>query len=233
MRFDISMNRMSDGGPIYHETDLSHFIAEPWNAFSSLIILLPAVYFLWKLRGKYKENGFLIYFCSPLLIAGGLGSTLFHAFRAHKFFLILDIAPIAVLTMGLSIWFIYRLIPKWYYVTIIVVALFLLRGVIFTYFKGSDAINIMYFYTGALIFIPGLLFVRKTKNCCLNLLLWSTFFLALSLFFRFYDDLDEQFLPMGTHWLWHVFSGAGALFLGYYLVGIKRKFMLEKNAVAL
>ncbi|MBN2681758.1 MAG: hypothetical protein JXR58_04570 [Bacteroidales bacterium] len=222
MKFDTHMDRMSDGGPIYHETDLSHFIAEPWNAFSSLVIALPAIYFLWKLKGNYKLYSFVIYFCAPLLIAGGIGSTLFHAFRAHTFFLVLDIAPIAVLTMGLSVWFIYRLIPKWYYVAAIVVFLFLLRGIIFTYFEGSDAINIMYFYTGSLIFVPGLLFVRKTNYCCLNLLLLSTLMFGISLFFRFYDDFPEQFMHMGTHWLWHVFSGIGALFLGLYLVGVQK-----------
>jgi hypothetical protein len=222
MKFDIHMDRMADGGPVYHETDLSHFIAEPWNAFSSLVIALPAVYFLWKLKGNYKLYPFVVYFCAPLLIAGGIGSTLFHAFRAHTFFLVLDIAPIALLTMGLSVWFIYRLLPKWYYVAAIVVLLFLLRGVIFTYFEGSAAINIMYFYTGALIFIPGLLFVRKTNYCCIKLLLLSTLMFAISLFFRFYDDFPEQFMHMGTHWLWHVFSGIGALYLGLYLVGVRK-----------
>ena len=219
----MQIDRLPDGGPIYHETDLSSFIAEPWNAVSSLVIALPALYFLIKYRGQYSKHPFVIYFCAPLLMTNGIGSTLFHAFRAHIFFLIMDVAPVAVLTLGLSIWFIYKLIPKWYYVTLIVLALFALRIFIMFAFKlkGSDAINVNYFFTGAIIFIPALLFVRKTKYCCLHLLILSTIMLAISLFFRYYDDFEDQFLPMGTHWLWHIFSGIGAFYLGMYLIGVK------------
>jgi len=103
MKIDTEMDRMHDHGPVYHETDLSNFVAEPWNALSSLIIALPAVYFLIKYRGQYKIHAFIIYFCAPLLIMNGLGSTLFHAFRAHVFFLIMDVLPVVILTLGISI----------------------------------------------------------------------------------------------------------------------------------
>lgn len=192
MKIDLQTDRLSDGGPIYHETDLSHFIAEPWNAVSSLIIALPAIYFLWKLRGQYSNYKFVIYFCAPLLILNGLGSTLFHAFRAHTFFLVLDVAPVAVLTLGLSIWFLYRLLKNWIGVSLVVVGLFALRIFILMFFKGSDAINVMYFFTGTIIFVPGLLVVIQSKYCCLNRLLLSILFLGISLFSGFTTILKSS-----------------------------------------
>ena len=86
----------TDGGPIYVETDLSHFIAETWNALSSLAILLPAVYWGFKLPGNIKKYYF-IYYCIPLLFLGGLGSMLFHAFRTSGWLLIMDVFPTVIL----------------------------------------------------------------------------------------------------------------------------------------
>jgi len=57
-----------DGGPLYAETDMTHFIAEPWNAISSLAIALPSVYWAFKLKWNIKQFGF-IYFLIPLLFS--------------------------------------------------------------------------------------------------------------------------------------------------------------------
>lgn len=92
-----------DHGPIYRETtDLSLFIVEPWNAWSSLTFLIPAFVFLWQLRGQYASYAFFVYFCSPMLILGGLGSTFFHAFRSSGWLLAMDVLPIVLLVLGIS-----------------------------------------------------------------------------------------------------------------------------------
>ena len=61
-----------DGGQLYKETDFSRPIVEPWNAVSSLAILLPAVYWAFKIRNNYRKYPFLA-LCLPLLFMGGLG----------------------------------------------------------------------------------------------------------------------------------------------------------------
>ncbi|EMR01263.1 hypothetical protein [Cesiribacter andamanensis] len=94
----------ADGGPVYAETDLSRPLVEPWNAVSSLAILLPAVYWALRLRGQYRQHPFLA-LCLPLLFLGGLGSTLYHAFRSHRLWLMLDITPTALLTLLLALFF--------------------------------------------------------------------------------------------------------------------------------
>jgi len=208
---------MADGGPVYFETDLNRLIVEPWNAFSSLVLLIPAIYFLFLLRGNYSRYRFIAFFCAPLLLLGGLGSTLFHAFRVSSVFLIMDVFPVIVLTLGVSIYFLYRISGNWWVPTIVMILSFGLRWASSPFFEGQGAININYFITGSLIFIPAILYVRKTHAKAVWLIVMSAVLFSLALTFRFVDDLPNPGLSMGTHWLWHVFSASGALLLGMYL----------------
>jgi hemolysin III len=210
---------MIDGGPIYHETQFGHWLVEPWNAFSSLLFLVPVIYFLFKLKGQYKHYGFLIFWCSPLLVMGGLGSTIFHAFRSHRFFLYLDFVPIALLTLSISIYFFLKLI-RWWWVVLIIILSFLIRFSLFSFYHGHGAINASYVMTGVLIFLPALLFLIKTRFFLVSIMLWALLCFGVALLFRFMDDWNTISLSLGTHWLWHVFCAVGAWFLGSYLIKI-------------
>jgi hypothetical protein len=227
--------RLADNGPIYHETNLSNFLVEPWNAFSSLTFLIPAIYFLYTLKGNYKTYSFLVYVCSPLLILGGLGSTFYHAFRASTFFLILDVAPIIVLTLSVSIYFLIKILPHWWYavaITVIVTASrFLMFGI--ESLPEQTKINISYFITGLFIFVPALFYMIQTKYHKVKHLLFAILFFCLALFFRFADDWAEPIFTRGTHWLWHICTTVGAYFLGNYIMKLKmREFELLKVHVA-
>lgn len=216
-----------DGGPIYAETDLSAFIAEPWNAISSLAILLPAVYWAFRLKGDFKTYSF-IYFCVPFLFFGGLGSTLFHAFRSSGWFLLMDVLPTAILTLSVSIYLWIKILPKWWFVFFTVVPLFTLRFVIYEHLPPPASINTSYFLTGTLIFVPLIIELIKTSYRGLFDISLSVLFLGLSLLFRERDFAMTQWLPMGSHFLWHLFSGVGAFFLAQYLYKLRR-FELETS----
>lgn len=209
-----------DSGPVYRETtDLSHFIVEPWNAFSSLTFLIPAVVFLWKLRGRYADYAFLIYFCIPMLIIGGLGSTFFHAFRSSGWLLAMDVLPIVFLVLGISIWIWLKVLnQKWMLFPILVVFFGL------TYFSqlfltGQDRISASYVVRGAMLLIPCFWYLSKTHFQHVNYLITATFSFALALVFRYADEkIYISFMPWGTHWLWHISTAIGAWFLGEYLI---------------
>lgn len=211
---------MADGGPIYKETNLSRFIVEPWNAFSSLAYLLPVFYLLIKLRGSYLKNKFIIFFCAPLLFIGAIGSTLYHAFRAAAWLMYLDVLPIAILTFGISIYFFSRIINEWWWIVIIVIFSLILRHFAFALLSMQAAINVSYIITGAMIFIPALIYVVKSQFFAVKWLLMATILFAIALFFRYFDDFTNWFYGIGTHWLWHVCGAFGAFFLGIYLVKI-------------
>lgn len=210
-----------DGGPVYAETDLSAFIAEPWNAISSLAILFPAVYWAIKLKGDFRTYSF-IFFCVPFLFLGGLGSTLFHAFRASGWFLLMDVLPTAILTLSVSIYLWIKILPKWSHVFFIVIPFIALRFALLSYLDPPTSINVGYFLTGSMIFIPLIIELFQTAYRGLFDISVSIGFLALSLFFRERDFALAEWLPMGSHFLWHLFSGVGAFFLAQYLYKLRR-----------
>lgn len=209
-----------DGGPIYRETtDLSVLIVEPWNAYSSLSFLIPAFYFLYLLRGNYSQHAFLVYFCSPMLILGGLGSTLFHAFRQSPWLLAMDVLPIILLTLGISIWMWLKVLPKKWQLIPILLLFFLLTYLTMGLLDGQDSISAGYFVRGTMLFLPCFLFLRKTRFRHATAFFTAVSFFILALLFRFADEkLTLDFMPWGTHWLWHISTAIGGYFLGVYLI---------------
>lgn len=218
----IPLNLPQDGGLIYRETSLDHTIVEPWNAFSSLAFLVPAFYFLFVLKGRYRENGFLVFFCSPLLILGGLGSTFYHAFRASFWLLLMDVLPILVLTLGVSIYFWWGIFRKKHW---ILVVFLLFSGFFYGFrmvFDGQDLISANYFLRGTLLFLPCLLFLFKTNYKGWLSFLLAVFIFSIALTFRYLDN-KISYPAMGTHFLWHICCAWGAFYLGRYIIIIQEK----------
>ena len=101
MNEDILTKSLPDGGPLYRETNLNAFIAEPWNAGSSVVFILIAFYLIWKTQ-RIKTLPLLLKIAPVILLIGGIGGTLYHAFRVSSFFLFLDVAPIYTLVFGVA-----------------------------------------------------------------------------------------------------------------------------------
>ncbi len=218
-----------DGGPIYAETDLSKIIAEPWNAYSSLTFLLPVFYWFYKLRNHYKEYPFLIA-CMPLLTLGGIGSTIYHAFRDSEFFLWMDVLPIALLTFFVILYFWWKVLEQWVYVALVAVIFIGLRILVYQLSQAQQqTINLSYFVTGVTMFVPAFLLLLKTNYKGVKIIITATIFFILSLVFR---QIDTPFiwLPMGTHWLWHISCAIGAFFLAQYLYLVAKLQTRKVNA---
>ena len=143
-----------DGGPVYAETDMSGWIAEPWNAVSSLALVIPAVIWAIKLKGNWKRYTF-IYYSVPLLVAGGTGSLLYHASRESTWLLYLDVLPTAILTISVGIYFWWKLLKNWFYVLAIVVPITAFRIYLLLYHTSEASVNLSYFLAGVAIFLPG------------------------------------------------------------------------------
>lgn len=215
-----SILSVPDSGPVYRETiDLSLLIVEPWNAWSSLTFLIPVFIFLWQLKGRYQQYAFIVWFCCPLLILGGLGSTFFHAFRASNLLLLMDVVPIVTLVIGISCWMWLKVLPKkiqLVWVLLIFFGLTFLSGV---FLDGQDQISASYFFRGWMLLLPCYLFLRQTNFRNAARLFTAIVFFILALIFRFLDEkIILEWMPWGTHWLWHVSTAFGAYFLGEYLI---------------
>jgi len=210
-----------DQGPIYRETtDFSHVVVEPWNAYSSLTFLVAAGVLLWQLRGQFKAFPFIVFFCVPLLIFGGLGSTLFHAFRSSVWLLLMDVLPIVLLVLGVSIWMWLKVLTNKWYVLLVVIAFVGLTYLSRHFTKGQDLISLGYVIRGSMLLVPCYLYLRKSQFHLANRFVYATIFLVLALVFRFLDEkIELSWMPWGTHWLWHVSTAFGAYYLGKYLIG--------------
>ncbi|MES2554934.1 MAG: ceramidase domain-containing protein [Bacteroidota bacterium] len=224
----ITINQLispADNGPVYRETvHLSELIVEPWNAYSSLTFILVAIILLWQLRGNRKDFPFIVFFCVPLLIFGGLGSTLFHAFRSSVWLLLMDVLPIILLVLGVSIWMWLKVLsPKWLVIPVVVIFVGL------TYFSrllfdGQDQISAGYVVRGTMLLLPCFLYLTKTEFRLGRLLAAAAGCFALALTFRYLDEkIELEWMSWGTHWLWHVSTAVGAYFLGRYLIGNTEK----------
>ena len=211
----------SDGGPIYAETpqhlEPSQWFMEPWNALSSLLIVAPAIYFLWKLHGRYRENLFLT-LCIPLLMAGGIGSTLFHGLRSHPFFLMMDVLPTLVLFLAITTYFWAQALRSWIWAVAIMLVSFAMMYFGFRYFPPGLRMNVGYFLRGVLFFLPMMLVLVRTRFRGAAWVFGSLLAFVAALGFRYGDMWASKFLPMGSHFLWHAATGLGGFLIAEYLL---------------
>ena len=106
--------RLADGGPRYVETPAdpyapeAPYVAEPWNAVTASFFIFIVLAWVWRLRGRYRRFPFLVC-CMPILMAGGIGGTLYHAFRTQRAYFLLDLIPILILGAASSLFLAIRL----------------------------------------------------------------------------------------------------------------------------
>ena len=208
---------LPDSGPLYTETDFSHFIVEPWNAVSSLAFLVPAIFWLSKINWDFKQYP-VLFICGILLLVGGTGSTLYHAFRSSRILIMMDFLPMALATLTVSSYLWYRLLfRKWYWVASVVLPVLVLRQQLFDWLNHHNAINVSYFLSGTMMFLPMVLLLWFTKwHNWLDAVLALTGF-VLALFFRQIDAWHPPLTPIGTHFLWHVLAAWGSFHLARHL----------------
>jgi hypothetical protein len=210
MKFDSG--RLPDGGPIYVETpkDLpltsgQWRVAEPWNALSAALFALLAVSWLRKLRRDRLPSSFLTA-CMALLLVGGVGGTLYHGTRASKWFFLMDVGPIFILVAMASLW-LWRRAARTLVVWVVLAVLGVAQTGVYLFLPANDAVNTSYILLAAMLFIPLWWNLRIDGNHGIHwvILAFGSFFVAFM--FRVADAWGpEPFMPMGTHWLWHVFG---------------------------
>ncbi|MBO3700279.1 ceramidase domain-containing protein [Roseivirga sp. E12] len=219
----IVPEQITDGGPWYAETHITdNLIVEPWNAFSSLAIAAPAIYFLWKIRKNPKQYGFLLA-AIPFLFLNGLGSTLFHGLRTSRVFLLMDFMPALILTLMITVYFWSRVLPKWWMSFVVITPIFLMRFGVIDLIPGQGGINTSYMISGIAFLLPVFLILRKYQfKKSINIIIGAICF-VLAIYFRQVDKEFTEIVAFGTHFLWHIFSGIGAFLLADYLYFIRNR----------
>jgi hypothetical protein len=218
--FDPLSDRLPDGGPRYTETDPTRLVVEPWNAASALAFLVLVAAWAVRLRGAYRSYPFLSY-CLPLLAVGGIGGTIYHAFRASRVFLVMDYGPIYVLAAATAVYLWVQAAPRWWHV-LAVVFLCVLIQVLAWSLPRHYAISVSYASLAVLILAPAAGLLARTRFRHGGWLGLALACFAVALFFRI-ADAWHLLAPVGTHWLWHLFGAATTAALMEYLYRLRRE----------
>lgn len=215
--------QITDDGPVYAETLLGHRpFVEPWNSLSSLFIAGAGAVFLFKIRKGEPGYGFIL-FSAIMLLIGGIGSTLFHGLRTSGWLVIMDFLPIIIVSLAIGIVFWKRVVHNWWLAALIVAVLFSIRVFLMQngevlHIAKQGLINLSYFIAGVTIFLPCLIFLIRTRLHKSGYLFTALGLMSAALVFRLIDMDVVSWLPIGTHFLWHITSGIGAYFMGLYIV---------------
>lgn len=212
---------MPDGGPLYTETHLGQLIKEPWNMATAGMFLLIALYWGLRLRGQYGRHPLLAW-AVPLLVIGGVGGVIFHGFRMHVFFLVMDFLPILILLVAGAVYFWRQVLKSYWQVALAVTPFVLASGLVHTTLGSANralAINVGYAFLALTLLLPlGLVMVR-TRWRHGGWLAGALVCFSVALTARALDRYSPAWLTMGTHFLWHVF---GALASHWVVVFIYR-----------
>jgi hypothetical protein len=216
--------RMADNGPRYKETPAdpyapdAPFVAEPWNAVTASFFVWIVLAWAVRLWGRYARFPFLTS-CLPILLVGGVGGTLYHAFRTRRAYFYLDVVPISVLALAGAAYLSVRLWGRrgYLYLLLSLVGYIGFSGLFFLVLNPvfptlrTVSVNATYAALAAVVVIPlGAALVRsRFRHAGLVAAAVASF--GIAWFCRLVDGSGLTDLPMGTHWLWHTF---GALTTG-------------------
>jgi hemolysin III len=196
--------RWHDGGPVYAESDFSHFIVEPWNCVTAFMFLGIVLYWFVKLRSKLLSMPFML-FALTMLFIGGVGGGLYHGLRTSNWFLLMDFMPIVILVFSTGVLFLNRLYGKPWLTWGIILLLFALHQIIWLWIgPGPWMVNIGYMFLAAVVIVPSILWAKRTRFFAIKTLGMAVVFFSIALTFRILDKY--YLLPMGTHFLWHTFG---------------------------
>lgn len=225
--------RLADGGPIYKETPtdpaaITGWAAEPWNAVTAAAFVLLVLLWVVRLRGRYGQFPF-VSACLPVLLAGGVGGTLYHAFRSRQVYFLLDVIPISLLGLTGAIYLAVRLgrgVGAWKVLLVVLGVLVgyvavnaVLFNVIPTEFP-TVTVSLSYASLAVVILVPLFLTLARTRFRDAGLVFAGLACFGLALVCRLVDPVSP--LPMGTHWLWHLFGAGCTAFVVEYFYRLER-----------
>ncbi|OWK36517.1 hypothetical protein [Fimbriiglobus ruber] len=224
--------RLPDRGPRYKETPADPqtvSVAEPYNAVTASFFILIVAFWAWRIRGRYRQYPFITC-CLPILLAGGIGGTLYHALRTRTVYFLLDLIPILLLGLAAAVYLALRLVRAsgWRPVALVTVgllgALVLMNGVVFRAIPFPNPnwrVNLSYASQAILILVPLSAVLVRTRFRYGSWVAGALASFAIAWFCRLIDGTEFDTLPMGTHWLWHTFGAITTYALTEYFYRIE------------
>ena len=216
----LSVIKPADGGLIYAETNLRHFFPEPLNTLTSCFFIFLAIYWIATLKIYSRKHAFLS-LCSWMLLIGSIGGTAYHGLRRYAFFIVMDWGPILLLCVMAGAWFWKKVLANSFYAILVLVLFMLLQYPVSILKEGRYShyiMNINYALMALMVLVPLVLYLAKNNFRHYQWVLAAFVSFTLALFFRIADGWN--LLPVGTHFLWHLFGAAStySMFLFIYKI---------------
>jgi hypothetical protein len=135
-------------------------------------------------------------------------------------FLFMDFVPIYLLGLAATVYLWARIRPRWSHLVLVTAATLL----VLTLGRGLPqhyGITLSYGSLALLILLPTVVLLVRTRWRDGWLVGLALACFGLALFFRFADAWRPPLMPMGTHWLWHLFGAGTTAVMMEYLYRLK------------
>ena len=230
--------RLPDGGPRYVETPPdpaapdAPFVAEPWNTLTATFFIWIAVAWLWRLRGRYRDYPFMVS-CMPILLAGGIGGTLFHGTRTARVWFLLDVVPISLLGLAGAVFMAFRYFGRGrMWMVVLLVLFYAATNRLFFSMLGPMnrqlSINLSYASLALVVLTPIALVLWRSRFRHGGWVVAGIISFALAWFFRLMDQHSAAYLTIGSHWLWHTFGAISTAMIVQYFYKVEGEKVGEK-----
>ncbi|MGE0007654.1 MAG: ceramidase domain-containing protein [Parvibaculaceae bacterium] len=186
--------------------------AEPLNALSNAAFFIAAA---WAAQAaRRRGGGRAVWLLIALVFVIGLGSLAFHTF-ANQWSALADVLPITLFIYGYLAFALRRFLGLGRWQTGLGLAILLLATMAAERITPTGFMNGSGAYLPALVasVVVSLVLLRRGHPAQLDISLASTA-LFVSLIFRTADQVVCPFVPVGTHFIWHMLNG---LVLALYL----------------
>lgn len=202
----------------YCERTESSFLSEPINFFSNAAFLISA-YFAYQLLKKYKIKERSYYILVLLLTLIGVGSALWHSFR-DPYALLLDALPIFAFFL-LFLYLLFRkLIGNGKKAFVLLIIFFLFQVVVSYLLPNFLNGSVRHLVNGVVFGMLAFILYRENKPIRKDMIIALSLY-SLAIVFRSVDNSICSLLPIGTHFLWHIFNAIAAFYAMKLLVNVK------------
>lgn len=219
---------------IIAETNLKHFPVEPISAATNIIFLIMLAYWAWKTKCKIKLYPFIV-ITIPLMISALAFNTMFHLLRNNSIWHHLNLLCIVYSVITASVYLWRRVTAKWMYTFFLALCIPVLFQIFIIYMRPVDklSLNVVFVVMALSVFVPAVIHCIKNKIQFISLLIYSSIFFSIGLFFRLFDSNLIGKTYIGTHFLWHIFCTISIFyFLKYSYNCDKLKTVDKFNEVA-
>ena len=182
------------------------FWGEPLNVASDICLIVVIILFYAKLKkeGFSDKPTLILVFLGGLV---GLGSAIFHS-HPTKITLQIDLLPITIFGLAFIAFSTRRFFNQSYIISALIPFAFFLFTLGFVKITNNFRIPGLNHIPSilALIIIGMLLFRHRLYNKVGKAFIIAAGCYIVGLFFRYLDFYVYQSFPLGTHFLWHVFT---------------------------